>query len=116
MESQLIIKIVLIAAFALLAVVLVLPMRGARNQAIRSLAVVAFLVFTVLAITFPETVNTLANIVGVGRGTDLILYILAVFVIAHVIASSRKNRGLERQITQIVRKMAIDSAATPSPK
>lgn len=109
MDSQFLIKLLLAISFVGLAVLLFAPMRGTRNQAIRTLVIALAVVFTVFAIFFPQVVNSLANFVGVGRGTDFILYILVIFVIANAISSSRRNRNLERQITLITRQIALDS-------
>jgi small membrane protein len=62
----------------------------------------------VLFILFPEWTNVLAKQLGVGRGTDLVLYVgivLFYFVILKLYARMRK---LEQQITDLIRKQALD--------
>ena len=64
----------------------------------------------VLFILFPDWTSVLAKKLGVGRGTDLILYIgivLFYFVILKLYARMRK---LEQQITELIRKQAIVEA------
>ena len=66
------IQILLLVGIALVAAVL-LRRAGARHQAIRRLALVAFGAFAVTSVIFPNIWNALARLVGVGRGSDLLL-------------------------------------------
>lgn len=108
-DSQLIIKMILIGAFAVLTLLLLLPERGSRRLAIRRIALLIVFVAIALGIAFPGVVDTVARHVGVGRGTDLLLYILFVTFVGHAIASARRNRQLEAQVTALARRQAIDS-------
>ena len=59
------------------------------------------------AVLFPEETDVIANFVGVGRGADLITYlfeITAMFVLIHYYT---KFVELQRQLTDLVREMAI---------
>ena len=47
---------------------------GARTQAVRRLGMLVFAGFAVWSILSPGVWTTLAHAVGIGRGTDLILY------------------------------------------
>ena len=47
---------------------------GARHQAARRLATLAFVVFAIVAIAFPSVMTAIAHRLGVGRGTDLLLF------------------------------------------
>ena len=49
---------------------------GARHQAIRRLLLGGFVLLAVFAVLFPSVLTSVANVLGVGRGTDLLLYIL----------------------------------------
>lgn len=75
--------------------------------ALRRLAGVATLAGGAVAIVFPDLVTWIANIVGVGRGTDLVLYVLAVVSLFVWIAVYRRIRGLEDQIVALTRSQAI---------
>src|SRR5690625_5958839 len=48
--------------------------RGAKQLAVRRLLIIAFAVFAVLTVLFPGMQSRVANLVGVGRGADLLLY------------------------------------------
>jgi hypothetical protein len=67
------IQVILIAAVVVTAAVL-LRSQGARQLAIRRILLVALAVFGVLSVLFPGVWTRLARLVGVGRGTDLLLY------------------------------------------
>jgi hypothetical protein len=69
-----------------------------------------FLVQFVLGVVFvacPELTTKLALLLGVGRGADLILYFLVVFVYFGGLCILGKFRQLERQQTLLARELAI---------
>ena len=74
----------------------------------RRVALIVFVLFAVASVLFPDVWNTLANLVGVGRGTDLLLYVLIVVFLGYMATSYRRFRGLEFQITQLARRIALD--------
>lgn len=115
MDSQLVIKVILIVVFAAFAVFLMLPGRGARHLAIRRLVMVLVLALTILAVVFPSAINAVAHAIGVGRGTDLLLYGLIVVFIGSALVQQRRSRQIERQITMLARRLAIAEAANPDP-
>ncbi len=60
-----------------------------------------------LAVIFPELTNDIAHIVGVGRGADLITYVVAVVVMFVLLHYYTKFVELQRQLTGVVRELAI---------
>ena len=50
---------------------------------------------------------------GVGRGADLLLYALVVAFLISILSEFRRNTRLERQITQLARRVALDGAPDP---
>lgn len=106
-SGQSAIKIILIVVFAAFAVFLMFPGSGVRHAAIRRLTMVGLLAVTILAVIFPSAVNDVAHVLGVGRGTDLLLYGLIVVFIGNSILMQRRHRNTERQITQLARQLAI---------
>ena len=107
MDSQLIIKLLLIVSLLVFAVALIAPMRGARNEAIRKIVLVIGLGFGIYAVIFPESVNSLANLIGVGRGTDLLLYVLAILFCGQLVSSSRRTKAFQNEITILAREIAL---------
>lgn len=112
-SGQVSIKIILILVFAAFAVFLMLPGSGVRHAAIRSLIMIGLLGVTILAVIFPSAVNDVAHVLGVGRGTDLLLYGLIVVFIGNSILLQRRHRNTERQITHLARHLAILQAPRP---
>ncbi|MET0782111.1 MAG: DUF2304 domain-containing protein [Microbacterium sp.] len=113
MDSQFAIKIILIVVFVVFAVALVLPGQGARRLAIRRVLLLLTAMAGIVAIAFPQLVNSLANLLGVGRGTDLILYVLVVVFIGTSISNSIRHRHLEREVTKLARNVALGAAPPP---
>lgn len=64
----------------------------------------------VLLIVAPQVASYLANLVGIGRGTDFLLYIFVMFTLFNTIAVSSHQRKVERQLTALVRRDAIAGA------
>lgn len=56
----------------------------------------------------PETTSVLATYVGVGRGADLIVYLALLALFYLQFRMFAKIETLEREITKVVRKDAID--------
>lgn len=84
---------------------------GMRALALRRVGLVALAVFAVITIMFPTTWTALALAVGVGRGTDLLLYALVVAFISYTGTSYVRFRQLELSYTRLARRLALDEAA-----
>lgn len=107
------IKVVLIAALTLLAGAGMRAPRGARHLAMRRIGLVAFAVFAVTSVLFPSLWNWLARQLGVGRGTDLLLYGLVLAFLGYIANSYQRFRGMETQITRLARRIALDEVLVP---
>lgn len=110
-------KIVLIQVLLIIVVVAVVARlfrsRGARSQAIRRLGLLLFAGFAVVSILFPAVWNRLAVLVGVGRGTDMVLYALVVAFLSFTVTTYLRFRELETRYTKLARRLALDEAAVP---
>lgn len=111
--EQLIIKALLIIAFVLFTVVIMRSERSARTQAFRTLALLVFLAVAIIAVLFPSLINDLATSVGVGRGADLLLYAFIIVFIGNSLTTARKRRAQDEQITELARKVALQSPIEP---
>lgn len=111
--DQIFIKVLLITAFLVLAVILLRPTGSARGQAVRTIAMVLLLVTAILAVVFPQLVNDIAVMLGVGRGADLLLYGLIVVFVANALTTARRRREQDRQVTQLARQMALQNVLRP---
>lgn len=97
-----------------LAVAGLLVFRGrvtAAHMVMRRLAAAAVLGLGVAAVAYPTAVTAVANYVGVGRGADLILYILVVTFMLSSIALYRRIHELENKYVDLARQLAISEAA-----
>src|ERR1700712_1092454 len=101
------IKIILLVGIALVAAML-LRRAGARHQAIRRLALVAFGAFAVTSVIFPDIWNAMAKVVGVARGSDLLLYGTILVLLGYIATSYIRFRELETRFTKLARRIALD--------
>jgi len=60
-----------------------------------------------VAILRPEVTNELAGLLGIGRGADLLLYLLAIAFLASVFYFYQKSHRLESDLTRVVRRLAL---------
>lgn len=68
------------------------------------------LVAAAFAVLFPDVLTTLANQVGVGRGADLLLYVLVVTFLLVAVVLFRRLSVLERRYTHLARTLAVQEA------
>src|SRR5450756_191038 len=108
------IQLVLIVVVVLIAVRL-LRDRGARTQAVRRLGLLLFAAFAVWSILFPSVWNQIAKVVGVGRGTDMVLYALVVAFLSFTLTTYVRFREFEARYTKLARRLALDEADPPQP-
>jgi hypothetical protein len=104
------IKVILIVAILGLAAAAMRSPRGARHVALRRIGLLVFSLFAITSVVFPDLWNWLAQLLGVGRGTDLLLYALVLAFLGYVATSYQRFRGLETQITRLARRIALDEA------
>lgn len=110
MLDQPLIKIVLLVAIVVVTTMLTRSTADARHQAVRRLMLVAFVVLAAAAILFPRLLTQVAQVLGVGRGADLLLYGLTVVFLGYVAASYRRMRQLEQTVTVLARELALRAA------
>jgi hypothetical protein len=110
-------KIVLIQLVLIVVVVLVaarlLRGRGARTQAVRRLGLLVFAGLAVWSILFPTVWNRFAKLVGVGRGTDMVLYALVVAFLSFTLTTYVRFHDFETRYTKLARRLALDEAGPP---
>ena len=78
---------------------------------------VASVVFALgaLAVAVPDSLTVLSQSMGIGRGADLILYSLGTAGIFLFTMLYAKAVRVERQVTQLARQVAVQSAQKPAP-
>lgn len=102
---------VLLLGFMVAAVLLfVRRWYGVKMQAGKRVAFFAFIALNALAIVRPDDVTVVANRLGVGRGADLVLYLLVGAVILAVLNTYLRFREMDRRYTELSRTLAIREA------
>ncbi|AAB99600.1 conserved hypothetical protein [Methanocaldococcus jannaschii DSM 2661] len=102
---------VIFALFALSRVVLQLKRRSISfNEGLFWIFVWGFVV---IFLVFPEFFGYVAEVLGVGRGVDALIYISIVVLFYLIYRLYAKINNLERQITHIVREIAIRDRYEP---
>jgi len=86
-----------------------------RTQAAKRIGFVLFILGAVYAILRPQDVNWIAHKLGVGRGADLVLYLLVVVVAFFAANTFLRFRNLERRFTDLARAVALNDAVAPVP-
>jgi small membrane protein len=64
----------------------------------------------IVLVLYPDLSSKAANYIGIGRGTDLILYMFIIFMLFNYVSMVSRFKIIERQLTIITRKIAIDEA------
>ncbi len=107
------IAIQILLILAVIVVMVVFLHQTSRTRALSIIAAVIFAILAIAAILFPETTTWLAQLVGIGRGTDLVLYCLVVFVMFTSIQNSVRRRQDQQRLAKVVRQMALLQAPPP---
>jgi len=102
-----IIQALLIICFLLLLARFLINPRSLRIQAWKKIIGIVFVLVAIAFIVSPQQTNHLAHLFGVGRGADLLLYILTVAFIFTVSGQYLKNKQEEKRAIQLTRKIAI---------
>src|SRR3569832_2455546 len=67
-----------------------------------------------IALTFrPDLATRVANLVGIGRGTDLLLYIFLLFSLFQSVYLADRLKTIDARLTRVVREHALETTTTP---
>ena len=100
------IQILLIAGLALSAIYVYLKFQSVIADAI---ILLLFIAAGIVFVLFPQLTTKIANKLGVGRGTDLILYVCIIFFLFVMIRMYARIRKLEQTVTKIVRDNSLNA-------
>ena len=104
------IQLFLVVAFGVLTVTFLKRRNTMRHQAGKKLLFLAFIVASVVTILSPSLASRAAQLVGVGRGTDLLLYLLVAAFCFVCVNVYLKFKDLEARIVRLARRTAIAEA------
>ena len=100
---------ILIILFALFAVVRTLrQFRAGRLSALWGAVWLLFWTVVVVLVFLPNTTQILADVLGVGRGADLVIYLALVVLFYLLFKLFVKIESVEQEISTLVRKIALD--------
>lgn len=86
---------------------------GKQPRAV-SLAATTVWFLSFFFILSPDLTMQAANLLGIGRGADLVLYVFAILFIVTFFYFYARFRTLESQLTEIVRHIALSDLETSS--
>ena len=101
------IKVLLIASFVVLLVVMFRHRHRVALRAGSRIGAIGLFVAAVASIADPDIPQTVAQEVGVGRGTDLILYLLVVVFALTTMGLYFRLRETDHRVVQLGRALAI---------
>jgi hypothetical protein len=105
-----IIQVLLLLAILGLLFIFVRSRHSVRMQAGKRIGLVLFALVNVYAVIRPDDITVIANWLGVGRGTDLLLYALVLAFLLGMLNFYLRFQGVDRQLTELARTLAIREA------
>jgi hypothetical protein len=104
------IQFLLVLAVLTILFVFVRSSNAVYVQASKRVGLVLFAVANVYAVMRPDDLSAIAKLVGVGRGTDLVLYALVVAFMAGMFSFYQRFRVVDRRYTELARTVALREA------
>jgi hypothetical protein len=104
------IQILLVLGLILTAVYLVRSTPSASHQAIRRILVILAVLAGVVAVIWPGLLSMVAHALGVGRGTDLLLYVLVVVFLIESVSNYKRSVTHARTTSALARELALVEA------
>lgn len=102
------IQLLLIVGSVSMALMFIRTWGQAKNRAWKRIAFSVFVIVNVYAVLRPTDVTWLAQQLGVGRGTDLVLYVMVLAMGFLTLNTFLRFRSLEQKITDLARTVAIN--------
>ena len=104
---MILVQLLLVGAFLVLFFVALRSRTAHGVSASKKLGFLLFLLVVVVAVVSPALVSSIANLVGVGRGTDLVLYLLAVMSCFYVVNDYLRSQDSRSQLHKLARRVAV---------
>jgi len=99
-----------IAVILVALVIIVAALVGKQSHSARAwkkIALCLLAVAMIVAVLFPSMTNTVANALGVGRGADLLLYVLTVAFIGYALNNYLQQQNQRDELNRLARKVAL---------
>lgn len=104
---MIIVQFLLIGSFLFLFYVAIRSRTAHSVSASKKLLFIALMAVLVIAVLAPNLVTEAANLVGVGRGTDLVLYLMAVSFGFYVVNDYLRSQDNRQQLHRLARRIAV---------
>jgi len=104
------IQLVLVAGVALVLVSFLRNRNAARFQAGKKILLGVFVIACLVSIAQPDVLSVVAGWLGVGRGADLLLYVLIIAFSFVAINTYLKFKDYDERLAVVARKLAISEA------
>lgn len=105
-----IIRVLLIIGILTLIVWILGRRNTIRGQAWLKLLTILLLIFAIITVAFPGTTNSIAHFVGVGRGADLLLYVVTLAFLYSLLIQYMHRQDENEKIVRLSRRLAIEEA------
>ncbi len=79
-----------------------------RTDFLDRLVYLACAAIGIVLVIDPQLSSIIANLLGIGRGADLLFYLFIIASLFYAVATRSRLRRMEQQITQLVRQNALD--------
>jgi small membrane protein len=79
-------------------------------RAWKKMALVVLAVVMIVAVLFPQTTDVIAHVFGIGRGADLVLYLLTLAFITYAINGYIHQQQNKVTIHKLARRLALSEA------
>jgi hypothetical protein len=101
------IKVLLIGATLVFGALTLRERQPAAHQALRRIGLLLLVPVGVVAVAFPDTTVWAAHLVGVKRGTDLLLYLFVMTFLFTTLACYQRLHHAEQQLVELTRELAL---------
>lgn len=101
------IKTILIVALVVVSYFLVRPVKSDSSLARRRITMLLILLTAIFAIIFPSLFNDFARSIGVMSGTNLLVYLMVIVILAQMASNYRKDAQAQQKLTVLARKIAL---------
>lgn len=105
-----VVQVILILAAVGALVYFVRRQHNIRIRASKRVAFFLFIALNIYAVLLPDHVTWVARQVGIGRGTDLVVYLLVVAFVFGMLNTYLRQREISEHLTELARTVAIREA------
>ena len=103
-------QIILVLALIGIAVYLLRSTPSPRHLAIRRLVMLVGILAGIVVIIWPDLLTVLAQLVGIGRGADLLFYIAIIIGMLYIVNEYKRSVRLARLNTRLAREITLTEA------